>query len=285
MIYLSHFAFPDIEWEYSFLMNIKRTCYDSFYPFQILSRHSLRMLDFEPVTILYGGNGSGKTTALNVIAEKLGIERDTAYNRSNFFEDYVKACEYETLSPVPERSRVITSDDVFDFVLNLRSLNNGIDQKRESLFGEYLENKYAHFQMKSLEDYGQLKKVQLARSKTQSKYVRSQLIDNVREHSNGESAFLYFSEKIQENGLYLLDEPENSLSPLRQQELLKFLEDSARFFGCQFIIATHSPFLLSVPGAKIYDLDEEAADVKKWTELPGVRAYYDFFKKHEGAFL
>ena len=74
-------------WEYSFLMNIKRKCYDSFYPFQILSRHSLRMLDFEPVTVLYGGNGSGKTTALNVIAEKLGLRRDTAYNRSNFFED------------------------------------------------------------------------------------------------------------------------------------------------------------------------------------------------------
>lgn len=284
MIYLSHFSFPHIEWEYSFLMNIKRKCYDSFYPFQILSRHPLRMLDFEPVTVLYGGNGSGKTTALNVIAEKLGLRRDTAYNRSNFFEDYVKACEYETQSQVPRHSCVITSDDVFDFILNLRSLNNGIDQKREELFEEYLENKYSHFQMKSLDDYEQLKKVQLSRSRTQSKYVRGQLMDNVREHSNGESAFLYFSEKIQENGLYLLDEPENSLSSLRQQELLKFLEDSARFFGCQFIIATHSPFLLSMQGAKIYDMDEEVVDVKRWTELPGVRVYYDFFKKHEKEF-
>ena len=52
----------------------------------ILSAHQLKMLDFEPVTILYGGNGSGKTTALNVIAEKLGLARDTLYNRSNFFE-------------------------------------------------------------------------------------------------------------------------------------------------------------------------------------------------------
>ena len=110
-------------------------------------------------------------------------------------------------------------------------------------------------------------------------------MDNVREHSNGESAFLYFSEKIQENGLYLLDEPENSLSPERQQELVKFLEDSARFFGCQFVIATHSPFLLSMRGAKIYDLDEEVVDVKRWTKLSNVRAYYDFFKKHEKEFL
>lgn len=284
MIYLSHFDFPHVEQEYDFMFRLKRTCYDTIYPFQVLSKHSLRMLDFEPVTILYGGNGSGKTTALNIIAEKLGLQRETPYNRSNFFEDYVKLCDYETQDPIPRRSRIITSDDVFDFVLNLRSLNDGINIKREELFQEYLENKYSHFQMKSLADYEQLKKVQMAKSKTQSKYVRGQLMDNVREHSNGESAYLYFSEKIQEDGLYLLDEPENSLSPLRQQELVKFLEDSARFFHCQFVISTHSPFLLSLRGAKIYDLDEEVADVKKWTELPGVRVYYEFFKKHEGEF-
>ena len=284
MVYLSHFSFPDIEQEYSFLMGLKRTCYDTYYPFQVVSRPGLRMLYFEPVTILYGGNGSGKTTALNVIAEKLELKRDTAYNRSNFYEDYTKMCDYETQRKIPKDSRIITSDDVFDFILNLRSLNDGINQKREDLFEEYLETKYSHFQMKSLDDYEQLKKSYMAKTKTQSRYVRNNLMDNVREHSNGESAFLYFTEKIQENGLYLLDEPENSLSPLRQQELLKFLEDSARFFGCQFIISTHSPFLLSIKSAKIYDMDEEPVDVKKWTQLPGIRVYYDFFRQHEREF-
>ena len=284
MIYLSHFSFPEAERETDFIFRLKRTCYDTIYPFQVLSKKGLRMLDFEPVTILYGGNGSGKTTALNVIAEKLGLRRDTPYNRSNFFEDYTRICDFELQEDIPRVSRIITSDDVFDFVLNLRILNEGIDRKREDLFTEYLENKYAHFQMKSLEDYEKLKKVTEARRRTQSRYVRGSLMDNVREHSNGESAFLYFSEKIQDEGLYLLDEPENSLSPLRQQELLRFLEDSARFFGCQFIISTHSPFLLSMRGARIYDLDEELADVKRWTQLSGVRVYFDFFKRHEGEF-
>lgn len=284
MMYLTQFTFPTGEQEFDFFLGQKRTCYDSFYPFQILSRRKLRMLDFEPVTILYGGNGSGKTTALNVIGEALGLKRDTLYNRSNFFEEYIKRCSLETGEPVPEGSRIITSDDVFDFMLNLRSLNQGIDNRRESVFQEYLENKYDSFQMRSLADYEKLKKVVQARSKTQSRYVRANLMDNVREHSNGESAFLYFTEKIQENGLYLLDEPENSLSPERQQELLRFLEDSARFFGCQFIIATHSPFLLSMRGARIYDLDEDPVDVKRWTRLGNVRAYFDFFKKYEGEF-
>lgn len=284
MIYLSHFEFPSIEQEYDFVLAQKRTCYDTYYPFQTISKHNLEMLDFEPVTILYGGNGSGKTTALNVIAEKLVLERDTLYNRSNFFEDYTGMCSYEVTCDIPKQSRIITSDDVFDFMLNLRSINNGINRRREELFEDYLDAKYSHFQMKSLDDYEQLKKVNSARSNTQSKFIRKNLMDNVREHSNGESAFLYFSDKIQENALYLLDEPENSLSPEKQQELLKFLEDSARFFGCQFIIATHSPFLLSMKGAKIYDMDETPVDVKKWTELPNVRAYFDFFMRHEGEF-
>ena len=55
MIYLSRFQFPGRELEYSFTMNQKRTCYDTFYPFLVLSKHCLEMLDFEPVTILYGG--------------------------------------------------------------------------------------------------------------------------------------------------------------------------------------------------------------------------------------
>lgn len=293
MIYLSHFEFPDREIEYHFTMNQKRTCYDTFYPFLVLSGHQLRELDFEPVTILYGGNGSGKTTALNVIAETLGLERDTLYNRSNFFEEYTRLCSCrgsETergkrhVPRMPKGSRIITSDDVFDFMLNLRSINDGIDRKREELFDDYLEAKYSQFTMRSMEDYEQLKKVCSARSNTQSKYIRRNLMDNVREHSNGESAFLYFTDKIKENGLYLLDEPENSLSPAKQQELLKFLEDSARFFGCQFIIATHSPFLLSMRGAKIYDMDEEIVDVKRWTELENVRTYYAFFKNYESEF-
>ena len=284
MIYLSHFEFPDMEEEYDFIFRQKKTCYDTYYPFQILSKHSFREIDFEPVTILYGGNGSGKTTALNVIAEKLGLKRDSLYNRSNFFEDYIKLCDFRTEAKIPKESAVITSDDVFDFMLNLRSLNEGIDRKREELFEDYASRKYGRFQIHSLDDYEELKKVNAARSKTQSQYIRRNLSDNVREHSNGESAFLYFAEKIQENGLYLLDEPENSLSPEKQQELLRFLEDSARFFGCQFVIATHSPFLLSMRGAKTSDMDEERVDVKRWYELENVRVYYEFFQKYKEEF-
>lgn len=284
MIYLDNFIFPNEDQEFNFFMSIQRKCYDSFYPYQVLTKKGLTRIDCDPITILYGGNGSGKTTALNVIAEKLSLERESNFNKSSFFQQYVDSCEYEIRSEVQHGSRIITSDDVFDYMLNLRALNDGIDLKREELFDEYLEAKYSDFKYRSLEDYDELKKVNLSRRKTQSKYVRENLMSNVREISNGESAFMYFTDKIKENGLYILDEPENSLSAARQIELVQFLEESARFFQCQFIISTHSPFILSMKGAKIYDLDNTPVRTKSWTELENVRIYYEFFKKHENEF-
>ena len=283
MIYLRNFSFPSEDREYNFILDEKRTCFDTFYPFKILSKNDFTEIDFEPVTILYGGNGSGKSTALNVIAEKIEASRDTIFNKSNFFKDYVDMCDMDEVK-ITEIKRIITSDDVFDYILNLRNLNEGIDNKRENLFGDYLDAKYSGFKMKSLEDYEELKKVNSARSKTMSKFIRKNLMSNVRLYSNGESAYRYFIEKIIENGLYILDEPENSLSPKRQIELMSFIEDSARFFGCQFIISTHSPFLLAIKGAKIYDLDESPVSVKPWTSLENVRTYYEFFKHHDSEF-
>jgi predicted ATPase len=284
MIYLNNFIFPNENIEFDFIIEERRTCYDSFYPFKILSKNRFERIDFEPITILYGGNGSGKSTALNVIAEKTELDRDSIYNKSNFYSDYVNLCDMYVEDEIPKNSRIITSDDVFDHMLNIRNINEGIDKKRDEIFEEYLDTKYSSFQMKSLEDYDELKKINYARSKTQSKFVRAKLMDNVREYSNGENAFRYFIEKIGENGLYILDEPENSLSPKRQVELVKYIEDAERFFGCQFIISTHSPFMLAIKGAKIYDLDESPVDVKKWTELENVRTYYNFFKERENEF-
>ena len=159
-----------------------------------------------------------------------------------------------------------------------------MDVKRDELLEEYLDLKHTRFQMRSLDDYEQLKKVNQARRQSGSQFVRKNLMKNIPEKSNGESALMYFTNKIQENQIYLLDEPENSLSAEYQQELLQFIEDSARFFNCQFIIATHSPFLLAAKHAKIYDLDAKPVVVKRWTELENVRRYFDFFMAHAEEF-
>lgn len=284
MVYLQSFEFPGDDQEFDYLLGIKRTCYESFYPFKILSRRSFLRIDFEPVTILYGGNGTGKSTALHVIAERAQLERQAPFNRTCFFEDYAQLCQMTTAQRIPQGSCIITSDDVFDYMLSVREINEGVDTKRNDLFDEYYELKRSGFQLSGMADYEQLRKVNRARKRTQSRFVKEELGKELRTFSNGENAFRYFSEKITENALYLLDEPENSLSPERQMELAQFITDSARFFGCQFVISTHSPFVLAIRGAKIYDLDSDPVDVRAWTQLKNVRAYYDFFKQHERAF-
>ncbi len=132
MLYLENVVFPTEDQEWNFRMSLKRTSYTSLYHFYSLINTELARLDFESLTILHGGNGSGKTTALNVIAEKLGIRRSAPFNRSNFFEDYVELCRVGTEEDIPSHSRVVTSDDVFDYMLDIRSLNEGIDRKKET---------------------------------------------------------------------------------------------------------------------------------------------------------
>ena len=104
------------------------------------------------------------------------------------------------------------------------------------------------------------------------------------EHSHGESFLQLAQTNFKSHGIYLLDEPENSMAPGMQLRLAERLEELARFGGCQLIIATHSPFLLSLPGAKIYDLDSRPAKTKKWWELENTRIYFDFFNKHRALF-
>lgn len=286
MVYLRSFTLPTLDVREQFINDIKMTCYHSVYPFDLFPLRELPELSFEPITIFYGGNGSGKSTILNVIAERIGIVHGTVFNRSSFFEDYVRQCDYEMHGDRRALldGRIITSDDVFDYLLNIRCLNEGIDSKRTDMLEEYQQTRKEGYTFRTMADYEELKRFNDAWRQTRSAYIRKRLMNNAPEKSNGESALMYFTENIRENALYLLDEPENSLSAEKQQELRQFLFDSARFYGCQFIIASHSPFILSTPGAKIYDLDSEPMCARRWTELRNVRAYYDFFMEHRRDF-
>ncbi len=283
MIYLRRFELPGVDSEEIFLNDIKMTCYSNFYPFGIFPAKGFSAVDFEPITIFYGSNGSGKTTLLNVIAETIGAQRGAAFNKSSFFGEFCQRCRPQWESFYQD-STIITSDDVFDYLFDLRALNDGVDLKREELMDSYQNLRHEKFQMRSLDDYEKLKQVNLARRKKKSEFIRQSMAGNVRGRSNGESAFMYFTEKIEANQIYLLDEPENSLSAAYQQELVGFIEDSARFYNCQFIIATHSPFILAARQSKVYDLDTIPVAARRWTELENVRRYFDFFKAHEDEF-
>lgn len=291
MIYLQSFSMPREEQEHEFFMynpKARRTCYDSKYPFGLFRYRSLPEFYFDDITVFYGNNGSGKSTILNVIADKLKLKRSTAYNRTDFFSDYVELSDYTLERAIPEQSEIITSDGVFERVLDIRRLNDGIDDKREKLVKEYIEEVSSEEpnHLRGIDDFDRWKRASDMRNpnKSQSWFLRKNLMRNVTERSNGESALSYFVDTIKDDALYLLDEPENSLSAANQLQLKYFIEDSVRNHGCQFIISTHSPFLLSIEHASVYDIDAVPPEVKRWTELESVRTYFEFFKENEWKF-
>lgn len=296
MIYLKSFSLPSLQDEYEWKLSYRtkaqrRTCYgNNVYPFDLFPFREIKKFDMSDITLLYGGNGSGKSTVLNVISEKINAQKNKLFNKTPYFDDYVELCKYAVTRNTPFPSFLLRSDDVFECMIDVRSVNEGIDRRRDELFDEYdgLKNVYgnSHFQLSSLDEYEELKRHNEAKRVTKSEYVRARGLEGcVRTSSNGETAFGYFTERIKENALYLLDEPENSLSVKLQIELAKFIEESVRFYGCQFIISTHSPFLLAMKDAKIYDLDSLGAQSPScWAELENVRLYYDFFKTHKDDF-
>lgn len=294
-MYLFSFTLPNDNREFKYLgyesHESVMQCYDhgNVYPYKIFPQKGLESIRFAPITLFYGSNGSGKSTLLNVIAEKLGIERTAPFNYTPYFESYLKLCRYqlpERVYQIPYGSKVVTSDDVFDYLLSVRAVNQGISDRRAALSEEHRQlYKEDMPKLRSLSEIDGYLKMYEVKTTSRSQYIaRRGRSNELAAKSNGESAFSYFTDKITENALYLLDEPENSLAPALQYELMQFIQQSVRFYGCQFVIATHSPFLLSLDNALIYDLDSRPVCQKKWTELAGVRQYFDFFKKHEGEF-
>ena len=298
-MYLTSFTLPismeQILWEQQAAKNGGKMGYvDNPYPCGLFGERELYEVDFDRITIFYGGNGSGKSTLLNLIAQKLELNRIAPYNSSEMFDSYVKYCEY-TLGydeegfryRIPNGSRIITSDDIFDYMLTVRTNNDEISDNKEDAKEEWANLRFGEtIKFSGMEDYEALRMQVLARSKSVSRrqFIRKTVGQEVKLNSNGETALKYFEGKLKNDTLYCLDEPENSMSPKMQLELVTMLEEMARYCGCQFIIATHSPFLLALEGARIYDLDARPVSLKNWWELENTKVYYEFFRKHEHLF-
>jgi len=298
MIYLSDFHLQSADDEWEFFRRRSQGCYDSFYPYQFFPRYKeLTELGFADITIFCGSNGSGKSTLLNIIAEALKLKRETTFNKTDFFDPYIDGCWYTLSVEEPEKerdlmevSRIITSDDVFKNIIAVRERNEKMSFKRELIFEEKQDITLNGWQgprgfnaddpesIKAYRDYYEKFK------QPAQKYIRKNVGVDERTYSNGENGFKYFTDAIQPGGLYLLDEPENSLSAEMQLELVKYIQGMARFYECQFIMSTHSPFILSLPYAVIYNMDEVPVRPCKWTELPNVRIFYEFFKDHQDEF-
>jgi predicted ATPase len=106
---------------------------------------------------------------------------------------------------------------------------------------------------------------------------------SLHEQSHGESFLALFANRF-EQGLYILDEPEAALSPQRQLTLLRIIHDLATPGHAQFLIATHSPIILSYPGAVVFSLDGQAIQEIDYRETPQFLITRDFLNSPERFF-
>lgn len=238
------------------------------YPYNVLSPKVLGITTFSPVTILYGRNGSGKSTALNAIARSMRIPNLSKGSDSLYFEDYVRSCQTVLAETKPKTSLFIRSEDVMEAINKARKEYESFDNDvRANGFDP--ESIYGNFTLSLSSEF---------------KWIFSRACQLTEQWSNGEVAMMFFDNIITPDSLYFLDEPETSFSPAFQQKLAEKIEYYARYLGCQFVISSHSPFILGIEEAQVIDLDLCPAVGRSWTRLPGIRTYYDFFMRNAELF-
>lgn len=213
------------------------------YPFSLDIFNKTRSLEFfSPVTFFTGENGTGKSTLLEAIARRCSIHIWQNTDRRRFEHN-------------PYEEEFYRFIDV--------EWTNGIVQG--SFFASAIFHDFAGF----LDEWAS------ASPEILNYFGGKSLITQ----SHGQSLMSYFRSRFKIKGLYFLDEPETALSPKRQIELIGLLRDTGKAGHAQFIIATHSPIILSCPGATIYSFDHvpvKRVDYEK-TEL--YKVYKKFFKK------
>lgn len=202
------------------------------YPFNIELVKNFQELNFtSPVTFFVGENGIGKSTFIEAIAIALGLHSEGG--TENF-----RYSTKNTSSNLSDYLRVLTFNKAkTKFFLRAESFYN---------FGTEVQRLVEENEFYNLYDsYG----------------------GNLHKCSHGESFLQLVKYKFTDHGLYILDEPEAALSPQRQLSLL-YLIDQLVKKRSQFIIATHSPILISYRNGKILDLNNDFKETKyKDTEI------------------
>lgn len=261
----------------SFRLSNREIANPNVYPYNVFRGKYIEPFVFDTITVLYGNNGSGKSTLLNIIANSLQLKgkelaTSNTYGIVRYCEKFESECSWSLgddedgyeIKEIPVDSRYIKSEDILYEIKKIQQkqvLTSGMEY-------DYIQRGMSPGDARAF--------VNSQKGRRQRSYIEFAQ----EKYSNGETSMQYFDEYLKPDALYLLDEPEVSLSPANQVLLAQEINKLARFLRCQFIIATHSPFMLGTLNAKIYNLDTKDYSVTKWSELENVRYFYEFFKEH-----
>jgi predicted ATPase len=220
---------------------------NSCFPLNLPVFRDFKELTLHPnVTFIVGENGMGKSTLLEGIAVALGFNPEGGTKNFNFssFDSHSNLDQYLRIAKSvyqPKDGFFLRAETYYNLATNIEEMDEG--------------------------DGG-------------PKIIDSFGGKSLHEQSHGESFFATFLHRFQGKGLYILDEPESALSPLRQMSMLarihELVEDAS-----QFIISTHSPIIMSYPYAKIIELLEDGMEEVKLENTGHYRLMNQFFDDRE----
>jgi predicted ATPase len=111
--------------------------------------------------------------------------------------------------------------------------------------------------------------------------MRKNYGENMQAYSHGEAYLKILQTRILNKGIYLLDEPEAALSPLKQLSLMAFILEVLKSKNAQFIVATHSPILMGIPGASLYEIQEDSMQPVEYKQTDHYRITKAFLDNPE----
>ena len=238
------------------------------FPFAIPALRGLDEVAFPgPVTFLAGGNGSGKSTLLEALAVVAGLPTvggtDAARDESLVAQRRLARTMKAAWTRRTRRGFFLRAEDFFGFIRRLAEMKSEMQARVEQVDREYRGRSELAIQLAKGPARGSLAA------------MRSRYGDDLDANSHGESFLRLFRSRFVPGGLHLLDEPEAALSPQSQLGFVAMMSEMVGR-GAQFVIATHSPVLMAVPGATIYDFDRSPLAPVGYEELESVALLRDF---------
>ena len=235
-----------------YLLGLKRideAGWEEGFPYDVLEHVHEISLD-QPVTLFAGDNGTGKSTLIEAYAEAWGFD--------------LQGGELERLGELPATPQQIPK---YPLVPVLEPV---VDRWSRPRTGYFLRAESFFNVAAFVDQQGDF-------SPDLSLYGDVPL----HQQSHGQSFLALAGHRFAGEGLYILDEPEAALSVTGNLALLSVIVRAAEN-GAQFIIATHSPILLAIPGATIYELGEDGAFAKTaYDDLEAVQLTRGFLNAPE----